>query len=73
MIIIIERIESHELILNRLVNNTNFLFGRYTFDPPAPLVKGGARKVSVASIEEFGISRYFLRTQVGKNQTLQSF
>ncbi len=40
--------------------NTNFLFGRYTFDPPAPLVKGRARKVSVASIKEFGITGILL-------------
>jgi hypothetical protein len=35
---------------------TNFLFRRYTLTPPTPLVKGGARKVSVASIKEIGIS-----------------
>jgi hypothetical protein len=30
--------------------NTNFLFRRYTSTPPTPLVKGGARKVSVTGI-----------------------
>jgi hypothetical protein len=34
---------------------TNFLLRCRTSTPPAPVAKGGARKVSVASIEEIGI------------------
>jgi hypothetical protein len=36
---------------------TNFLFRRYTLTPPTPRTQGGSKKVSVASIEEIGITQ----------------
>jgi hypothetical protein len=50
----------------RMNPDTNFILRCHTSTPPAPLAKGGARKVSVASIEEIGMSKRLESLSVGK-------